>query len=434
MTHIRSLFRLLIAFAFAARAVSFAAAPAITQQPTPLSAAPGEDISFSVTATGDAPLAYQWRFNEAALAGETNSLLSLTNVTVEQSGGYSVTITNAAGSTNSAIVSLNVTTNAFRQIGTGNITQSGTTVSVPVLLFGNLRENAVSFSLAYATNVFSNPTFTADHPTATVTTDTATVGVVGVAIVLPPGEVFNSTNRQIGSVTFDLGAGQSPYGGALAFVAEPNSISGVTADGVDFEILAAVAPHFERIMATPVLRLQSGLFEQQILVANPAGSLMTNVTVLPIGLGVDSRTNVIRLYNAHFSESVIVPNLAPGEARTLTMEYYVADHVTVPNPDYLLALTDRIELSVPVTAAKELAIDRTRSLTNGLIVEFSTQLARQYFVQYAPTAEGLSTGKVAFPAIIGTGSRVQWIDNGPPKTDSPPTNQTRFYRILSDER
>ena len=33
-------------------------------------------------------------------------------------------------------------------------------------------------------------------------------------------------------------------------------------------------------------------------------------------------------------------------------------------------------------------------------------------------------------AIIGTGYDVQWIDNGPPKTEAPPTQGSRFYRML----
>jgi len=35
------------------------------------------------------------------------------------------------------------------------------------------------------------------------------------------------------------------------------------------------------------------------------------------------------------------------------------------------------------------------------------------------------------PAVTGTGTRQQWIDNGPPKTDSlPPASAMRFYRLL----
>jgi hypothetical protein len=93
-----------------------------------------------------------------------------------------------------------------------------------------------------------------------------------------------------------------------------------------------------------------------------------------------------------------------------------------------------VTLTVPANFGKTLSIDLTRFVSNSVIVEFSTKLGSRYLLQYADTPEGVSTGKVAFPSVVGTGSRVQWIDNGPPKTATPPTNQHRFYRVLTDER
>jgi hypothetical protein len=421
------------ALAFSALTPTLAAAPSVTQQPAFLSAAPGEDITFTVAATGDAPLAYQWSFDAAALAGQTNSALLLTNVTAAQSGTYSITITNAAGSTNYLIGTLNVTTNAFRQLGIGNIAQTGSSVVVPITLSGNRHENAISFSLAYDTNAFSNPVWGNNYPTANASADTSTPGIFGVAVTLPPGEMFNSTNREIGTVLFALAPGKSIFDGRLAFTNAPIPIAGVTANGTNFAVLTGSLLQLERL-AAPTLNLQSGLFEHRILIANPAAVTMTNLNILVADAGFDSRTNAIRLYNGQFTDTVLVTNLVPGESRVLTIEFYVPDHVTVPNPKYLVSPFDFASLSLPPTVAKTLAVDVTRYLTNSTIVEFSTQLGRQYFIQYANTTDALVTGKVVFPSVIGTGSRIQWIDNGPPKTDSPPTNQTRFYRILTDER
>jgi hypothetical protein len=61
----------------------------------------GKAASFSVTATGTAPLIYQWKFNGANLASATNATLALSNVTTNQAGAYTVAVSNAAGSTNS---------------------------------------------------------------------------------------------------------------------------------------------------------------------------------------------------------------------------------------------------------------------------------------------------------------------------------------------
>lgn len=54
-------------------------------------------VHFDVTATGLAPLHYQWRRDGVNLPGATNATLTLTNVRVSDSGGYSVLITNPAG-------------------------------------------------------------------------------------------------------------------------------------------------------------------------------------------------------------------------------------------------------------------------------------------------------------------------------------------------
>src|SRR6202020_394252 len=55
-------------------------APTITQQPTNLTVNVGSTATFAVTATGTAPLSYQWSFGSTNLAGATNALLSLPNV------------------------------------------------------------------------------------------------------------------------------------------------------------------------------------------------------------------------------------------------------------------------------------------------------------------------------------------------------------------
>ena len=83
--------------------------PAITVQPADLTVTVGQTANFSVTATGALPLNYQWYYNtNTVLTGETNSTLSLLNVTTNQAGKYSVTVTNLYGTTNSVFATVNV--------------------------------------------------------------------------------------------------------------------------------------------------------------------------------------------------------------------------------------------------------------------------------------------------------------------------------------
>jgi hypothetical protein len=114
----------------------------------------------------------------------------------------------------------------------------------------------------------------------------------------------------------------------------------------------------------------------------------------------------------------------------VTLEFYVTDHITIPRPKYSLFLADPL-LPVPPLNASPLTITTNRFVGGNYLVEFSTTLGRLYYIQYAGTMAALATNALTvFPAVAGTGSRVQWIDNGPPKTVSPPLANSRFYRVL----
>ncbi len=77
--------------------------PTITTQPVSQTIVAGASATFSVVATGTAPLAYQWRLNSANIAGATSASLTAT-----QAGDYSVLVSNAAGSVTSSVATLTV--------------------------------------------------------------------------------------------------------------------------------------------------------------------------------------------------------------------------------------------------------------------------------------------------------------------------------------
>jgi pectate lyase len=85
-------------------------APSITTQPTNTTVLAGGSTTFTVVAGGTAPLSYQWFFNtNTALAGATNSSLTLANVQSTNAGGYSARVTNSVGAVTSSVVALTVT-------------------------------------------------------------------------------------------------------------------------------------------------------------------------------------------------------------------------------------------------------------------------------------------------------------------------------------
>ena len=82
--------------------------PAIVTQPQSTTNVVGTTASFSVTASGTAPLSYQWLSNGTNVTGATGTNLSLNNVQVGQAGSYAVVVTNVAGSVTSAVALLTV--------------------------------------------------------------------------------------------------------------------------------------------------------------------------------------------------------------------------------------------------------------------------------------------------------------------------------------
>ncbi len=75
--------------------------PLIVVPPISCKAREGTNVSFAVTALGDEPLNYRWSCNGTALSGQTNAILTLTNITKAQAGDYTVTITNPYGTATS---------------------------------------------------------------------------------------------------------------------------------------------------------------------------------------------------------------------------------------------------------------------------------------------------------------------------------------------
>jgi Immunoglobulin I-set domain len=89
-------------------------APVITASPASLEVCFGSSRTLNATATGTAPLSYQWRFQatNAAVAidipGATASSLDLNNIDFNYAGSYTCTVTNACGTATTAAATITV--------------------------------------------------------------------------------------------------------------------------------------------------------------------------------------------------------------------------------------------------------------------------------------------------------------------------------------
>ncbi|MBN2506321.1 MAG: immunoglobulin domain-containing protein [Verrucomicrobia bacterium] len=82
--------------------------PTITQQPQSAFVAFGDDVTFTVGALGTPPLEYQWMYEGQDIGGASANALTLLGVFVEDSGAYSVRVSNFSGSVTSAPAMLTV--------------------------------------------------------------------------------------------------------------------------------------------------------------------------------------------------------------------------------------------------------------------------------------------------------------------------------------
>jgi hypothetical protein len=112
-------------------------APTITVQPANVTVYPGQPATFSVSATGTAPLYYQWQFGSVAIAGAMSSSYTIVSTAATNAGSYSCVVSNIAGSTNSQVATLTVNSAPTITVQPANVSvQVGQPATFSVLAVG----------------------------------------------------------------------------------------------------------------------------------------------------------------------------------------------------------------------------------------------------------------------------------------------------------
>lgn len=217
-------------------------APNIATQPLGQTNATGSNATFSVTASGTAPLAYQWRKNGAPLAGKTDASLGMTSLTTNDAGNFTVVITNRVASVTSVVAVLSVTNPAARPAGiymgsfAGQVDNGG---------FGVLlRSNGLAYVVGYNTpqdeGVYANGFSVAMN--GTFNTPTAQSGrVAGTFTSTAVSGTFTNSTGQTGSYSgnrkSDTGthaANAGFYSGTYSGLYQGSAFAVVAADGSVF--------------------------------------------------------------------------------------------------------------------------------------------------------------------------------------------------------
>ena len=173
---------------------------------------------------------------------------------------------------------------------------------------------------------------------------------------------------------------------------------------------------------------QTGLLIQQYDVKN-TGAMAAVFRIL-----VKNLPPATQVWNSHGTINgfpyVDLPSiLAVGATKIVTIEYRSQNRSTIPNPTFeLVGATSAV--IIPDGVITNLQPRATLAGGNALL-EFNSEIGKSYYIQYSGD---LSNWKTALPKVSGTGNRIQWIDNGSPKTESHPlTASSRFYRILATQ-
>ena len=126
-------------FASALSGLAFIPAPTvITAEVTNDIVMTGATANFSVAATGTAPLAYLWYFDNAAISGATNLGLTISNALARNNGSYYVVVSNAQGSVTSSIATLiTYVTPAITRPPKNEVINAGQTISLSVAATGS---------------------------------------------------------------------------------------------------------------------------------------------------------------------------------------------------------------------------------------------------------------------------------------------------------
>ncbi len=171
---------------------------------------------------------------------------------------------------------------------------------------------------------------------------------------------------------------------------------------------------------------QSGLFGQRIIVTNT-----TSAPLPGIRIWVTNAEPTTVLWNASGKSNgvafvEVAGPLSPGATVSVLLEFFSPTRSPIARPGLLIEAAQPVS---PVLAAGAiLSIDRIVPIEQGVLLEFATRAGASYQVQYSHDS---ITWKAAVPSITGTGTKVQWIDRGPPGTDSVPTAEgLRFYRLV----
>ncbi len=317
---------------FATLALPATGAPTITTQPTSVATTAGSAAEFSVEATGEGELTYQWYRNGTAIDGATGATYSIPSVGAGNTGSYYVIVTNAKGSTQSTSVTLTIVVPSAPAIQTQPISKT-----VPL-------GNQTSFTVVAS----GSPTLTYQW-----FKDGAEIPGANSATYTIPSVGNGDAGTYYVVVTNSLGSAQSnnatlAIGVEPTIVTEPSDATGNQGASITLTVSAT---------GTSPLSYQWYRASGTTFVAIP-GATASEYTIQSLSTSVDNRYRV-----------VVTNNFGSDTSRTVT--------VTVVGPPAITNQPSNLTVGVGQPATFEVTATGTGPLTyqwyrNGTVISGAT--------------------------------------------------------------
>ena len=263
--------------------------PSITAQPTSQTVTAGQTATFSVAATGSAPLSYQWRKSGVTISGATSATYTTLATTSSDNGTqFTVLVSNTAGNVTSSAATLTVNAApvlpSITAQPTSQTVMAGQTATFSVAATGTAplsyqwRKNNVAISGATSSSYTTLATTTSDSGATFVVVVGNTAGTVtsvAATLTVNAATVAPSISTQPTSQT--VTAGQTATFSVAATGSAPLSYqwrkSGVTISG------ATSASY-----TTPATSSSDNGAQFTVLVSNSVGSVTSNAATLTVNV------------------------------------------------------------------------------------------------------------------------------------------------------
>jgi hypothetical protein len=325
-------------------------APSLTVQPVSVTVTAGQPATFSVSASGTAPISYQWRKNTANISGATAVSYTTPATTTADSGSkFDVVVGNSAGSITSSQATLTVNAApAAPTIATQPVNQTvtaGQTATFSVVANGTAplsyqwRKNSSSISGATASSYNTPATTPADNGSkfdVVVSNSVGNIASAQATLTVNSAPVAPTITTQPANQT--ITAGQTATFSVVASGTAPLTYQWQKNGSA---ITGATAASY----TTPVTTTADSGELFRVVVSNSAGNTTSMSATLTVNPGTSNSTVDVLTYhydNGRDGQNLNETALTPANVKSATFgkkgEFTVDGHVDA-QPLYLSQVT-----------------------------------------------------------------------------------------------